>query len=103
MAKTYSQEITDAQVMAAGIKVNQTVLAKRGINAKFTEGLEGNISTCVVLNNEQEQLKARLKEKTEELNKQMAELKKKTQEARKIVKLDIPQTAWKEFGIADKR
>jgi len=101
--KTYSKEITDAQVMSAGIKTNAEVLAKRGINAEFTSGLDNTINTCVKLNNEQEELKARLKTKTEELNKQMAELQKKTGEARKIVKLDIPQTAWKEFGIADKR
>ena len=103
MAKTYSKEITDAQVMLAGIKTNVAVLAKRGINVEFTNELDNTINTCVNLNNEQEELKARLKTKTEELNKQLAELKKKISEARKIVKLDMPQTTWKEFGIEDKR
>ena len=101
--KTYSKTITDAQVMLAGIKANQTTLAKRNIDNAFTGDLEKNINSCVNLNNEQEELKARLKTKTQELNKQMAELKKKAGEARKIVKLDMPKTTWKEFGIADKR
>ena len=100
---TYSKTISDAQVMLAGIKNNQATLAKRGIDKTFTSDLDKNITTCIVLNNEQEELKARLKTKTDELNKQMAELKSKTSEARKMVKIDIPKTSWKEFGIADKR
>lgn len=103
MAKTYSQEITDSQVMLSGIKANQTALAARKIDEQFTSGLQSTIDTCVQLNNEQEQLKARLKEKTQELNEKMTELKGKTKEARKIVKLDMPQVSWKEFGILDKR
>ena len=103
MAKTYPQMISDAQVMLSGVKANQSVLEKRGIDKNFTSELDKVITACIALNNEQEELKARLKTKTEELNKQMATLKTKTSEARKIVKLDMPQTSWKEFGIADKR
>ena len=103
MAKSYPKTISDAQVMLAGIKTNQDILTKRGIDKTFTSDLDNTINSCVKLNNEQEELKARLKTKTEELNKQMAELKKKTSEARKIVKLNMPQVTWKEFGIADKR
>ena len=79
------------------------MLEKRGIDNNFTSELDKNIETCVKLNNEQEELKARLKTKTDELNKKMAELQKKMSEAQKIIKLDMPQTTWKEFGILDKR
>ena len=103
MAKSYPNQISDAQVMLAGIKTNQDVLEKRSIDENFTDNLEVILNSCIKLNNEQEELKARLKTKTEELNKQMAELKARTSEARKIIKLDMPQTTWKEFGIADKR
>ena len=103
MKKSYSQEISDAQVMLSGIRANQNVLSERKINNDFANDLQSIIESCVNLNNEQEQLKARLKEKTQELNKHLEELQTKTKEARKIIKLDIPQTAWKEFGIADKR
>ena len=103
MARTYSGQVSDAQVMLAGIKTNQDVLETRKIGEEFAENLDKLIGTCIKLNNEQEELKARLKTKTEELNKQMAELKARTSEARKIIKLDMPQTTWKEFGILDKR
>ena len=101
--KTYSQEITDAQVMLSGVTANQSVLTKRGIDSNFTSELKTILEKCIALNSEQEELKARLKTKTKELNKHIAELQKKTGEVKKIVKLDIPQTSWKEFGIADKR
>lgn len=103
MAKSYSQEMADSQVMLSGIKANQAVLAERKIDDNFANKLQEHITACINLNNEQEQLKARLKEKTRELNERMAELKKKTKEARKIIKLDMPQASWKEFGILDKR
>jgi hypothetical protein len=56
-----------------------------------------------VLNTEQETLKAKLKEKTEEFDKAFAAMLKKAGEARKIIKLDMPHSSWSEFGIDDKR
>ena len=103
MPKSYSLEITDAQVMLAGIRANCEVLSERKIDGKFADELDGNIISCVTLNNEQEQLKAKLKEKTQALNRQISELRAKTSQARKIIKMDMPQASWKEFGIADKR
>jgi len=52
---------------------------------------------------EQEKLKADLKSKTESLNALLDSLAGKYSEARKLVKLEIPQSQWKEFGINDKR
>ena len=51
----------------------------------------------------QEKLKADLKSKTAELEAKMKEIDAKMSEAKKIVKMDIPQSQWKEFGIYDKR
>ncbi len=103
LPRTYSQAISDAQVMLAGITTHQDKLKKRGIDDEFTDDLQATINDCVQLNNEQEALKAKLKVKTAELNNRMANLKAKTSEARTIVKLDLPQTSWKEFGILVKR
>ena len=101
--KTYSQEITDTQVMLSGIKNNQKILAERKIDENFTADLQKRMELIISLNNEQEMLKAKLKEKTEELKKEIAEMKVKTSQARKIIKMDMPQASWKEFGITDKR
>jgi len=101
--KTYSKTITDTQVMVQGIKDNQEVLSKRQIDGAFADELQTDVDTCIALNNEQETLKAKLKSKTEELDKAMAAMNKKSSEARKIIKLDMPQSTWREFGIEDKR
>ena len=101
--KTYSRTITDTQVMVKGIRDNQEVLSKRQIDLPFADNLQIDVDTCIALNGEQEELKAKLKSKTEELDKAMASMNKKSAEARKIIKLDMPQSSWREFGIEDKR
>ena len=101
--KTYSKTITDTQVMVKGIKENQEVLSRRQIDETFASDLQTDIDTCIALNNEQETLKAKLKEKTEQLDAAMTAMNKKSAEARKIIKLDMPQSTWREFGIEDKR
>ncbi|MDR1199617.1 MAG: hypothetical protein LBK94_11530 [Prevotellaceae bacterium] len=101
--KTYAQTISDATVMVKGIRDNQEVLAKRQIDTVFADSLQADIDTAVTLNNEQESLKAKLKEKTEQLDAMMASLIKKAGGARKIIKVDMPQSSWREFGINDRR
>jgi hypothetical protein len=95
--------ITNAGVMVKGITEHQEVLALRKIDENFAKTLQANIDKCVELNKEQEALKARLKKQTEELNTAFSEMKKQASEARKIIKIDIPQSLWREFGIEDKR
>ena len=104
MAKNpYSTRITDAQVMIHGIRENQDVLQERLIDAEFADKLDNLVANSIGYNNEQEVLKAKLKEKTEQLRGELAALDKKTSEARKIIKLYMPQSSWREFGILDKR
>jgi hypothetical protein len=62
-----------------------------------------SIRTEAKINDEQEKLKADLKSKTDALNAKMEELTQKYSEAKKVVKLEFPQTQWMEFGISDKR
>ena len=58
---------------------------------------------ALVLNNEQEKLKADLVNKTAELEAKLAELASEVSETQKIVKMDFDQSRWKEFGIDAKR
>jgi phospholipid N-methyltransferase len=89
--------------MAKGIRDNQEVLSKRRIDTAFADALQADIDKGIALNGEQESLKAKLKEKTEQLDAVMTALKAKASEARKIIKMDMPQSSWREFGIEDKR
>lgn len=101
--KNFSEIISKMQVMATGLKNKQQEVAKRGIDANFISELEQIRVEAISLNDEQERLKAELKTKTEALNAKMDTLYAKLSEAKKVVKLAIPQTGWLEFGITDKR
>ena len=101
--KTYAEQISQAEVMTAGLKNNAAQVARRGLDEAFVNKLEADRLAAVALNNEQEKLKADLKAKTAQLDATLAELDKGLAEARKIVKLDFPQGQWREFGIEDKR
>jgi hypothetical protein len=101
--KTYAQTISDTTVMIEGIRNNQETLSKRQIDITFADSLQTDVNTAIAVNNEQEKLKAKLKETTERLDAIMEALAKKAGEARKIIKIDMPQASWREFGIDDKR
>jgi hypothetical protein len=89
--------------MVNGIRTHQDVLSQRKIDSAFANELQSGVDACIALNVEQETLKAKLKAKTEEFDATFAAMRKKAAEARKVIKLDMPQSSWREFGINDKR
>jgi uncharacterized protein involved in exopolysaccharide biosynthesis len=99
--------ISQAQVMAktavltSGLLNNLDRIGVRGIDGHAINELRVLREEVQGLEAEQEALKSRLKEKTQELNQALGELKRKAAVARKIVKLQVPQPGWKEFGITD--
>ena len=101
--KSYANLVNDVKLMMSGLKANTTLLSKRGLDKTFVESMSADFSRVIELDNEQESLKARLKEKTSELGSLIASLNKKYSESKKIVKIDVPKEGWKEFGINDKR
>ncbi|AFL97555.1 membrane-binding protein [Ornithobacterium rhinotracheale] len=100
--KSYSESITSAKVMIDALKNNKGSLPQK-LDDDFITKMENLRTKAETLNTEQEKLKADLKQKTEALDKELKELEKHYAEAKKRIKLDFPQTAWKEFGIEDKR
>ncbi len=100
---SYAEEIKQAEVMSAGLQNNATQVAKRGLDAEFISKLKADLQKAIELNNEQEKLKADLKQKTADLDAKMTGLNAQIAEARKIVKIEFPQTQWKEFGIEAKK
>jgi hypothetical protein len=103
MAKRFSKVVSDGKVMASGIRANQSVVGKHGLDEAYAKDLDTKADRVLELNNEQEMLKGKLKEKTAELNTLVSELGKNTVNASKIVKIDMPKEAWKEFGITAKQ
>lgn len=78
---TQAQEVANTEVMVNGIKANQDVPAQRKSDIAFANALQADVDACITLNNEQETLKEKLKEKTEQAEKKpscCAEKKEKT-------------------------
>ena len=61
---SYAEEINSAKVMISGLRSNAERLGKRGMNNEFIAKLEGAHKSALDLDNEQEDLKAKLKTKT---------------------------------------
>ncbi|MDO4229394.1 MAG: hypothetical protein Q4C98_06240 [Capnocytophaga sp.] len=99
----YDQLVSKVETMVAGLKNNAQEVQKRGADADFIAKLEKQREEVVALNNEQERLKSELKIKTEAVDVKLKEIEKQMSEAKKIVKLAIPQAGWKAFGIEDSK
>jgi hypothetical protein len=99
MARVFSKVVADSKVMASGIRANSSVLVKHGIDEVCANDLETRAGRILELSREQEILKGNLKQKTAELNALVGELDKCVANTKKIVKIDMPKEAWKEFGI----
>ena len=70
--------------------------------AKAAE-IEALSAALASLDNEQEELKARLKAKTAELDEKQKALKAAVAEAKNLVKIAVDKTDWLTFGISDKK
>lgn len=98
----YSEKITNAKLMADGIKEMKDHLPI-GVQESAATNLENLREEIEALNSKQESLKASLKKATEELNNKIGELDKTYSDLKKRIKLDIEQSLWRKFGIEDKR
>jgi len=78
-------------------------LAKRGLDDAFVAKLQAAAQRAADLDDEQERLKSQLEAKTAELKENRVELESLLNEAKKMVKLDLPKTEWKQHGVKDSK
>ena len=102
-SKAYAEQISDAQVMKAGLAAHLDELQQRGISPQFIDTLDEQTNKAIEQNNVQEKLKADLKAATAALETMLKGLNASMSEATKVVKLQMPQQQWKEFGIKAKK
>ena len=103
MNTSYSDLLTSARLMVNGLKTTGKVLVKRGLDDAFLTRLQDAVQKAQDLDNEQEALKSQLEAKTAALNANRGELESLINEAKKLVKLDLPKTDWKQYGIKDSK
>lgn len=85
--KSYAEIMNSAKVMISGLRGNGDRVAKRGCDAAFVPHLESAQKQARALDDEQEDLKAKLK--TAALDSTISSLEKLISEARKVVKLEM--------------
>ncbi len=100
--QSFGIKMDKADLMVGGVQNNLDQLARRDIDATSVTEFETQLAKVRATNQEQERLKAALKTETEKLDAEMKTLDLMYREFKKIVKLDFPSSAWKEFGLDDK-
>ncbi len=103
MSNSFSDKLTMARLMTAGIRAHETELSKTSITSKYADDIEKVLTELQDLDIEQERLKSALKTCTKSLSDKSKVLNELFAEAKRNVKFAIPQSGWKEFGISDKR
>lgn len=98
-----AQKLADARLLSEGLKKRADIVAKVGLGEGKAAEIDSLIQTITSLDNEQEELKARLKTKTVELAEAQKKLKETAGEAKKLVKIAVDKSDWLTFGISDKK
>ena len=100
---SYAERINSAKLLAEGVRKHLAELKQVGIDEPFVTELEKWKEIVEDLNVEQERLKAELKDKTVNLKKELRKMNSMVSKGRKLVKIEIVPSQWKEFGIEDVR
>lgn len=104
MSKLTHSEIVDLITnILYGASFHKDELAKVGFSQEIIDELENLKKELETLNSEKNRLKALSKTKTEEYDEKRALSDEKITDAKTKIKLVIPQTLWKEFGLDDKK
>lgn len=101
--KPFLKVLGEARLLASGIRKNLTLLAKRSIDEQRAQEFDTLAQELEDIDKEQESLKARLKNITEELNAKTKFLRAEMSNDVQVIKADVPQSLWKEFGIQAKK
>jgi phage tail tube protein FII len=101
--QTFSKSVSDFRTMASGINTRADSLSGVGITAADAATMSAFADQLDAFNSEQEELKAKLKAKTQEISATMKQAKAKNSELTKRIKIAVPQQEWLAFGVTAKR
>jgi len=100
---TLSQSVSNFRTMASGINTRLTSLSGVGVTAVDATKMTSYADELDALNSQQEELKAQLKTKTDEIRTKLAEANAKNSDLIKRIKIATPQEHWSAFGVTAKR
>ena len=98
-SRSFNERLGEADLLAVAMQANQDALTPGGGGADFVNKLQGVLSEIKGVNQEQERFKASLKSSTEKFTLKSKEMAQLVRKGRRIVKNEMPQVRWVEFGI----
>jgi hypothetical protein len=99
LSRSFNERLGEADLLAVAMQANQDALTPGGGGADFVNKLQGVLSEIRGINQEQERFKASLKSSTEKFKIKAKEMAQLVRKGRSIVKNELPQVRWVEFGI----
>ena len=100
---SYAEKINATNLLIEGIGKNQDTFNAVGLDAAYVESLRSMKAQVEAEDFLQETQKATLKTTTARMQGLIKQLTKQAGRGRKMVKYLIPQEAWREYGVRDKR
>lgn len=98
-SRSLNERIGEADLLIAAMVNNRDILTPGGGGDDFVNQLKGVVTEIRDTNLEQERFKASLKSSTSKLYLKLKELDQLIRKGRRIVKNEMPQVRWVEFGI----
>ena len=95
----FNERIGEAELLAEAMAANQEELASGGGGEEFVNQLKQVVTEAKNLNQTQERNKASLKDSTVKIRLKMKELDRAVRKGRSIVKNEVAQERWVEFGV----
>ena len=102
-SKSLDSQLARVAELLAGMLAHTEPLHKRGIDTEFITQFSADYQGLIDIHNAQLAFKARMMEKTEELQAKLSRIQTSYSEARTQVKRTFPKATWREFGITDQR
>lgn len=103
MSKTYAIQVEKSRTLIAGLRKNLETAASLGITTEALNKLEKDSEEADKMNTELDTLRAEVSEKASVANKKLTDVRTQVQSMKNIIKKNIDQTQWENFGIFDKR
>lgn len=102
-SQSFAEEFKNVGLLLAGVTNHAAELAERGVDTAFITEFNNRYNQLLDGYNTQQASKARLKEETDTCEELGGKVDEYVRSTRKLVKLDLPQVSWVEFGIGDQQ
>ena len=102
-SKGFNAKVGEAELLAKAMTANQEALTSGGGGEEFVTQLTAVVEEAKELNKDQERYKALKKDSTTKVRLKVRQLDRLVRKARSIVKNELEQDLWVEFGITATR